>query len=107
MQTPEVIVAALIALVVLGALLAVHGRRRSKRHSQDDGADRSSPNKFETTLGEFHDIREALRPLQHARAAPRSVFWPATLTTEGDSLLPAGGKGGGWVGNRRPPPHQG
>jgi len=73
MQTPEVIVAVLIALVVLGALLAVHSRRRSKRHSQDDGADRSSPNKFETTLGEFHDMREALRPLQHARAASRSV----------------------------------
>jgi hypothetical protein len=73
MQTPEVIVAALIALVVLGALLTVHLRRRSKRHSHDEGADRSSPNKFETTLGEFHDMREALRPLQHARAASRSV----------------------------------
>jgi len=73
MQTPEVILAALIALIVLGALFAVHRRRRSKRHSQEEGADRSNPNKFDTTLGEFHDMREALRPLQHERAASRSV----------------------------------
>ena len=73
MKTPEVIVAGLIALAVLGALLAVHLGRRGKRHSQEEGADRSGPNKFETTLGEFHDMREALRPLQHARAASRSV----------------------------------
>jgi len=73
MQTPEVIVAALIALVVLGALLTVHLRSRRKRPSQEEGADRFSPNKFETTLGDFHDMREALRPLQHARVATRSV----------------------------------
>jgi hypothetical protein len=73
MQTPEVIVAALITLGVLGALFAVHLRRRSKRDSQEEVADRPNPNKFDTTLGEFHDMRQALRPLQHTRAASRRV----------------------------------
>jgi hypothetical protein len=68
-----VIAAALIALCVLGALFSLHLRRRSKRDSQEEAADRSNPNKFDTTLGEFHDMREALRPLQHTRAASRRV----------------------------------
>lgn len=67
------IVAALITLGVLGTLFTLHLRRRRKRDLQEEVADRSNPNKFDTTLGEFHDMREALRPLQHTRAASRRV----------------------------------
>ena len=69
----ETIGAALITLCVIGVLFLVYLRGRSKRDSQEELADRANPNKFDTTLGEFHDMREALRPLQHTRAASRRV----------------------------------
>jgi hypothetical protein len=67
------IVAALITLAVIAVLLIVHLRRRGKRESQKEAADPSNRNTYDTTLGEFHDMRQALRPLQHTRAASRRV----------------------------------
>jgi hypothetical protein len=67
------IVAALIALCLVAILLVVHFRGRGKRDSQNEAEDPSNPKRFDTTLGEFHDMREALRPLQHTRTASRRV----------------------------------
>jgi hypothetical protein len=69
----DLIVAALIALCLVAVLFIVHLRGRGKRDSRKEAADHSNPNRFDTTLGEFHDMREALRPLQHTRAASRRV----------------------------------
>jgi hypothetical protein len=67
------IVVALIILCVIAVLFIVLLRVRDKRDEQKEAADPSNRNKFDTTLGEFHDMREALRPLQHTRAASRRV----------------------------------
>ena len=67
------LIVALFAVCIFAVLLIVYLRSRSKRDAQNESADRMSPNKFDTTLGEFHDMREALRPLQHTRAASRSL----------------------------------
>jgi hypothetical protein len=69
----DVIVAALITLCLVAVLFIVYLRGRGKRDSQKEAADPSNPNRFDTTLGEFHDMREALRPLQHTRTASRRV----------------------------------
>ena len=63
----------LIALstVVILLLVVVYLRRRSKRASQEEDRRSLKPEKFDTTLGEFHDMREALRPLVHTRTASR------------------------------------
>jgi len=66
-----VITAALTALVVIAVLLFLYLRGRRHRDRSQESADASEPRKFDTTLGEFHDMREALRPLQHTRAASR------------------------------------
>ena len=42
----------------------------------------------------------ACRDRRSSRGCGGRVFSPAPLTTEGDSLLPAGREGGGWVGGR-------
>jgi len=69
-----VMVAALVsALCVVAVLFIVHLRGRGKRDTKKNAPDASSASRFETTLGEFHDMREALRPLQHTRAASRRV----------------------------------
>jgi hypothetical protein len=67
----NLIVAGLVALCLVAVLLIVHLRRRGRPDSKEDAADPSNPNKFDTTLGEFHDMRQALRPLQHTRVASR------------------------------------
>ena len=67
------IVAVLVILGTIGVLSVVYLRSRSKRDSQKETADRANPSKLDTTVGEFHDMREALRPLQHTRAASRRV----------------------------------
>jgi hypothetical protein len=69
-----VIVATLITLCVIAVLFIVHFHGRDRRDSRREAADPSNRNKFDTTLGEFHDMREALRPLQHTRAASRRVL---------------------------------
>ena len=67
-----VIVAALITLCVIAVLIVVVYRRgRRERGAPEDAPDASPRAKFDTTLGEFHDMREALRPLHHSRAASR------------------------------------
>jgi len=68
----DVIVAALIILCVFAGLLIVYLRGRRVRDSQEELANRANPNRFDKTLGEVHDMREALRPLHHTRAASRT-----------------------------------
>jgi hypothetical protein len=66
------VLAALISLaVVVILLLILYVRDRGKRASPDEVQISLNPQKFDTTLGDFHDMREALRPLEHARAASR------------------------------------
>ena len=64
--------AALISLaVVVILLLILYVRDRGKRASPDEVQISLNPQKLDTTLGDFHDMREALRPLEHARVASR------------------------------------
>jgi hypothetical protein len=69
----DLIIAALAILCVIAIPLIVQLRGRDKRDSAKAAADPSNRNRFDTTLGELHDIREALRPHQHTRAASRRV----------------------------------
>ena len=62
-------VTALTVLVIL--LLFLHFRGRSKRSSSEETQSSAERPKFDTTLGDFHDMREALRPLEHTRAVSR------------------------------------
>ena len=63
---------ALIALFAVAVLLVVlYFRGRGRRSSQQASSGQSKPDKLDTTLGEFRDMREALRPLEHERAASR------------------------------------
>jgi len=65
-------VATVTALAVLAVLLLfLHFRGRSKGAASQETKSSAGPPKFDTTLGEFHDMREALRPLEHTRAASR------------------------------------
>jgi hypothetical protein len=57
--------------IVAVLLLVVYWRRRARRASQQEGQRSLKADKFDTTLGEFHDMREALRPLANVRAASR------------------------------------
>jgi hypothetical protein len=68
-----VIVATLIALCAIAVWFLVRLNGRGRRDSRREGADSSNRNKVDTTPGEFHDMREALRPLQHSRAVSRRV----------------------------------
>ena len=77
--------AALISLAVVVILLVVlYVRYRGSRASSEDVQISLNPQKFDTTLGEFHDMREALRPLEHVRAASRR---------DPNSSAPLGGTG--------------
>ena len=67
------IIATLVSLCVIAILFILHFHTRGRRDTRREAADPSDQNKFDTTLGEFHDMREALRPLQHTRAASRTV----------------------------------
>ena len=63
---------ALIALFIVAVLLVVlHLWSRGRHSSQQASSGPSKPDKLDTTLGEFRDMREALRPLEHERAASR------------------------------------
>jgi len=65
-------VAILSALSTVAILLVVlFVRSRGKRSSRPESQRQMKPEKFDTTLGELRDIREALRPLEHSRAASR------------------------------------
>ena len=61
--------AALISLaVVVILLLVLYVRDRGKRASPDEMQISLNPQKFDTTLGDLHDMREALRPLTTPRS---------------------------------------
>jgi len=67
------VLTSLAALATAGVLLLVrywrgHIRRAAQRERQRSS---SEGEKFDTTLGDFHDMREALRPLANARIASR------------------------------------
>jgi hypothetical protein len=69
----DVIVAALVAVCAVAVLFIVILRRRGKRDPEKKPTDLIGRSQFDTTLGEFHDMRQALRPLQHTRATSRRV----------------------------------
>jgi hypothetical protein len=87
----DVIVAALSTVCVIAILFVVLlRRRRSKRDSQKEAADPSTPNRFDTTLGEFHEMREALRPCSIRGPKSRSTKVDrdtATLAAASRSLM--------------------
>jgi len=63
---------AFIALsVVAGLVKKLNLRNRSKRSAPQDSDTEQKRPKFDTILGDLHDMREALRPLEHKRAASR------------------------------------
>ena len=63
---------ALIALFAVAVLLvALYLQGRGRRSSQQASSGQSKPDKLDTTLGEFREMPEALRPLEHERAASR------------------------------------
>ncbi len=62
----------LITLSIIAILLGVLYLRSSRRRSREEkGQGPATPDKPDTTLGEFRDMREALRPLEHKRSASR------------------------------------
>jgi hypothetical protein len=62
----------LVALSIVAFLLVVvYWRGRRRRASQQERQRSLKADKFDTTLGEFHDMREALRPLANLRVASR------------------------------------
>jgi hypothetical protein len=62
----------LVALSIVAVLLVVvYWRGRHRRASQQERQRSPKADKFDTTLGEFHEMREALRPLANLRAASR------------------------------------
>ena len=67
------IIATLVSLCVIAVLFIPRLHISGRRHTGQEPADPSNQNVLGTTLGEFHDMREAFRPLQHTRAASRTV----------------------------------
>jgi len=66
------VIAAFVVLIAVAALLVVlHFWGGIKRSSQQASRSHSKPDKPDTTLGEFREMREALRPLEHHRVASR------------------------------------
>ena len=68
-----------IAATALLALIALVGtvfsRRRPRKPAAPDraAAPANARPRFDTTIGEFHDLRDALRPLEHSRAASKTL----------------------------------
>jgi len=68
-----------IAATALVALIALVGtvlsRRRTRKPAAPDGEARptNARPRFDTTIGEFHELRDALRPLEHTRAASKTL----------------------------------
>jgi hypothetical protein len=60
-----------LSIVLILLLFVVYLRGRGKRSSQQHHQESLKAEKFDTTLGEFHDMREALRPLVHTRTVSR------------------------------------
>ena len=66
-------VSLVLLAVIIVALWLARGRFAGARSSAEAADRPHTPERFDTTLGEFHDMREALRPLEHTRAASRRV----------------------------------
>jgi hypothetical protein len=76
------VLAALISLAVVVILLVVlYVRDRGNRASSEEVQISLNPQKFDTTLGDFHDMREALRPpgTRSGRLPPRPQRRPVGL----------------------------
>ena len=63
--------AVLIGLIAAALLFVLYVRARARRTSRDDSPRSNKADKYDTTLGDLHDMRQALRPLEHTRAASR------------------------------------
>jgi hypothetical protein len=61
----------LTVLAIAGLLVAIVYWRRTRRAAQNVLPKSSQAGKFDTTLGDFHDMREALRPLAKVQVSPR------------------------------------
>ena len=70
-SSSPVIPALIASLAVAVLLVALYFKGRSSRSSQHASAGQTKAEKLDTTLGEFRDMREALRPLEHTRTASR------------------------------------
>jgi hypothetical protein len=61
-----------VALSIVATLLfVVYWPRRHRTASPQERQSSAKAGKFDTTLGDFHDMREALRPLANMRVASR------------------------------------
>ena len=68
---------ALLAAATIAALLVAFTRRRRSLEERSQSDQRPSKMRFETTMGELRDIREALRPAEGVAAdRPRSSSRP-------------------------------
>jgi hypothetical protein len=61
------------SLVLLAVVIVALWLARGRRDAGASGTGTEPAGRHDTTLGEFHDMREALRPLEHDRAASRRV----------------------------------
>jgi len=69
---PVTVLTSLAALAIVSVLLlVVYWLGRIRRASQRERQRSSEAEKLDTTLGDFHDMREALRPLANVRIASR------------------------------------
>jgi len=68
-------IAATAVLALLALLGTVLSRRRARKPAAPDreSTPASGRPRFDTTIGEFHDLRDALRPLEHTRAASKTL----------------------------------
>jgi hypothetical protein len=68
-----------IAATAVVALLALIGtvlsRKRTRKPAAPDreGTPTQTRPRFDTTIGDFHELRDALRPLEHSRAASKTL----------------------------------
>jgi len=65
--------AAVVALVVLIGTVLSRKRPRKPAAQESEGATTTARPRFDTTIGEFHELRDALKPLEHTRAASKTL----------------------------------
>jgi hypothetical protein len=63
---------AVLAILAVVALVAFARRSRARAPEPPQTTTTGRP-RFDTTVGEFHELRDALRPLEHTRAASRTL----------------------------------
>ena len=64
---------ALVALIALIGTVLSRRRTRKPAAPERETAPTTARPRFDTTIGEFHDLRDALRPLEHTRAASKTL----------------------------------